>query len=74
MSRRGGNGNRLIGQQQQQNLVLQSQVVNSALSIGAAQNVAMMTQNGNAALAIAGHNSQTLMVMGAQANLSRLSF
>jgi hypothetical protein len=33
-----------------------------------------MTQNGNAALAIAGHNSQTLMVMGAQANLSRLSF
>jgi hypothetical protein len=61
-----------MGQQQQQNLILQALVLNNALALGAAQNIGMMTQNGLSALAIASHNNQTLMAMSASGNL--LSF
>jgi hypothetical protein len=75
MAKKGGNGiNRLIGQQQQQNAMLQAQTQNTALALGGAQNIAMMTQNGLSALAIGAHNNQTLMAMSAQANLGKMSF
>jgi len=64
--------NRLMGQQQQQNLILQALALNNALALGAAQNIAMMTQNGLSALAIASNNNQTLMAMSASSNF--LSF
>jgi hypothetical protein len=61
-----------MGQQQQQNLILQALALNNALALGAAQNIAMMTQNGLSALAIASNNNQTLMAMSASSNF--LSF
>ncbi len=64
--------NRLMAQQQQQNLILQALTLNNALALGGAQNIAMMTQNGLSALAIASNNNQTLMAMSASGNF--LSF
>ena len=72
MSRRGGNGP--TRQQQNQNMALQAQVVNSALALGGAQNIAMMTQVGNTTFAMAGLNGQTLMVHQGQANFNSLRF
>ncbi len=77
MAKKGGNGNginRLMGQMQQQNTILQGQVQNNALVLAGAQNTAMMSQNGLAQLAIAGNNAQTLTALHGAGNAAKLQF
>ena len=74
MAGKGNNMNKLIAQQQQQNLVLQALTQNTALALGGAQNIAMMTQTGMATLAVSSHNDLTMIATSAASNQSKFSF
>ena len=74
MAKKGGNGNginKLMGQMQQQNTILQGQVINTQLSLTGAQLVSLTSQQGLTTIAIAGNNSHALMASHGAANLMK---
>jgi hypothetical protein len=66
--------NRLIGQQQQQNLTLQSQTQGNALSIAGAHNVATMAQTGMTSLLVSAGNAATTLALSGGNHAAVLKF
>ena len=74
MAKKGGNGNginKLMGQMQQQNTILQGQVINTQLALTGAQLVSLTAQQGMTTIAIAASNSHALMAAHGAANLMK---